>query len=456
MQCRAWFRIGHCRESFEAHIRAALIAAGVDIEAGQADPAAANGIVCFEQADDEVLALLHEVRNDPCRRVLAVMAGPHTDTGLTWRLLHAGASDVLFWSDDAPGQIAARLDRWREVDDLATAAASQEFLIGESRPWRQLVREVVEAARFSTMPVLLMGESGTGKEQIARLISTVGASRNQLRKELVTVDCGSLVPELSGSEFFGHERGAFTGAHTQREGAFAMADGATLLLDEIGEIPLALQAQLLRAIQEKSYKRVGGNLWQKTNFRLVCATNRDLHALVQRGQFRLDLFHRIAGCVLRTPPLAERKEDILMLARHFLRTSFPGMAVDFDPAVSEYLLNRRYPGNVRELRQLMERIALRHVGPGLVTAGEIPEDDRPTEGDLPQAWPDDDLERSISNALATGASLTQINRVAADTAIRIAVRSEQGNLQRAAARLGITDRALQMRRAADRQREQKR
>jgi transcriptional regulator with GAF, ATPase, and Fis domain len=270
------------------------------------------------------------------------------------------------------------------------------------------------------------------------------------------VDCGSLVPELSGSEFFGHERGAFTGAHIQREGAFALADGATLLLDEIGEIPVALQAQLLRAIQEKTYKRVGGNVWQRASFRLVCATNRNLEELVRQGQFRLDLYYRIAGCVFRTPSLRERKEDIPALAAHFLGGCIPGAVSGFDPIVRDYLLNRDYPGNIRELRQLIERIAHRHTGPGPITAGDVPEEDRPADGDLHRAWPDEDLERTISNALATGASLGEISRATADTAIRIAVQSERGNLQRAAGRLGITDRALQMRRAADRQRERPR
>jgi transcriptional regulator with GAF, ATPase, and Fis domain len=257
------------------------------------------------------------------------------------------------------------------------------------------------------------------------------------------------VPELSGSEFFGHERGAFTGAHTQREDAFALGDGATLLLDEIGEVPLSLQVQLLRAIQEKSYKRVGGNVWQKSNFRLVCATNRDLDELVRRGQFRLDLYHRIAGCVFRTPTLAERKTDILSLAKHFLNDCLTPDVPGFDSAVTEYLLNREYPGNIRELRQLIQRIALRHTGPGPISAGDIPEDDRPA-GEMQRAWPDGDLERSISNALATGASLKEITQATAETAIRIAVQSEGSNLQRAASRLGITDRALQMRRATGR------
>ena len=452
----AWFRVFQCAESFEAEIRAALAVAGVRIEM---DPAVPYGVVCFDKVDEQVLDVLHSVRRDPRQRVLAVGASSWApETGAIWRLLHAGASDVLHWDNNGGGtaQLAAKLQRWFEVDELAAQAVSQESLIGDSPAWHLVIRKVVEAARFSTIPILLTGESGTGKELLAKLISLVRAitgGTHKFRKELVTVDCGSLVPELSGSEFFGHERGAFTGAHTQREGAFAMADGATLLLDEIGEVPLGLQVQLLRAIQEKTYKRVGGNVWQKTNFRLVCATNRDLEDLVRRGQFRLDLYYRIAGCVLRIPALAERKGDVLPLAKYFLSDYFSGKAPEFDHAVSEYLLNRVYNGNIRELRQLVERIAHRHAGPGPITAGDIPEDDRPSGGEIRRLWPDGEFERSISNALATGASLKDITQTAAEIAIRIAVQSEGRNLQRAAGRLGITDRALQMRRATGRLRE---
>src|SRR5262249_44123862 len=153
-------------------------------------------------------------------------------------------------------------------------------------------------------------------ELLARLIHELNAATKE--RSLVVVDCTTIVPELSGSEFFGHERGAFTGAVAARDGAFALADGGTLFLDEIGELPSHLQAQLLRVIEEGTYKRVGGNAWQRTNFRLVCATNRDLPRLVEAGKFRGDLYFRIASWVFRIPPLSERIEDILPLARHFL------------------------------------------------------------------------------------------------------------------------------------------
>jgi transcriptional regulator with GAF, ATPase, and Fis domain len=435
--------------ALERPIREALTKAGVAIGALENTVPARYVIVAFGEIDSGLIELLHDLRLQHTS-VLAVAAFPALmEKGVAWRLLHAGVADLIIWDSPAAAeQILAKLDRWQTIDDLMAKALAGESLAGESTAWLGLLRKVVEAGRFSSAPVLLTGESGTGKEILARLIHRVGqAGTSAPRRELVTVDCSTLTPELSGSELFGHERGAFTGAHTLREGAFALADGATLFLDEVGELPLPLQAQLLRAIQEKTYKRVGANVWQKTDFRLVCATNRDLADLVQRGQFRLDLFHRIAGWVFRTLPVAERRGDILPLALHFLRALLPETP-GFDEPVREYLLNRMYAGNIRELRQLVHRMANRHVGPGPITAGDIPEEDRPQEGSIPHAWPDERLDRTIADAIALGASLREISAATTTAAIRIAVQSEQGNLQRAAKRLGVTDRALQMRRAA--------
>src|SRR4029450_8247587 len=160
---------------------------------------------------------------------------------------------------------------------------------------------------FSQVSVLIVGESGTGKELIARLIHDLDQRRD--KGDFVVVDCTTIVPELSGSELFGHERGAFTGAVGTREGAFALADGGTLFLDEVGELPLPLQGQLLRVVQARMYKRVGGNHWHRTEFRLVCATNRDLAREVERDAFRSDFYYRIANWPCRLPPLGERRGD---------------------------------------------------------------------------------------------------------------------------------------------------
>jgi transcriptional regulator with PAS, ATPase and Fis domain len=258
------------------------------------------------------------------------------------------------------------------------------------------------------------------------------------------------VAELSGSEFFGHERGSYTGAAGAREGAFALADGGTLFLDEIGELPLGLQAQLLRVVQERTYKPVGGNTWRKTDFRLVCATNRDLAAEVGRGTFRRDLYYRLASSVCTLPPLRERQEDILPLFRHFMHAEAPDREVpSLDPDLRTYVLHRDYPGNVRDLRQLVSRILQRHAGGGVVTVGDLPPDERPGSGRT-EDWRNGSFEDAVRRALSVGAHLKDIGKAAEDVAVRLAVTHEEGNLQRAASRLGVTDRALQLRRSAGR------
>jgi transcriptional regulator with GAF, ATPase, and Fis domain len=205
---------------------------------------------------------------------------------------------------------------------------------------------------------------------------------------------------------------------------------------------------LLRVVQERTYKRVGSNTWQKTDFRLVCATNRDLIEEQSSGRFRRDFYYRIAGWIGRLPPLHERREDIPLLARYFIEQLLPDAPPELDDVVLEYLLMRDYPGNVRDLKQLITRIVQRHVGPGPITAGDIPEDERPCETHEMKVWHDGGLEGVVRLAVTSGAGLKEIERAAGELAERIVIGEENGNLQRAAARLGVTDRALQMRRAA--------
>ena len=414
-------------------------------------------VVLFDRLSPAVLSVVREVSRGGRDRTIALASH---ERGLgereTWQLLAAGVADVLAWSSDGDpaAHIAARLERWTRIDELLETPAVQRQLVGVSPRWIGCLRQLVETAVFSDGPVLLLGESGTGKELLARLVHELDGGA---RGDLVTLDCTTVVPDLSGSEFFGHERGAYTGAVGPRDGAFALADRGTLFLDEVGELPLALQAQLLRAVQERTYKRVGSNVWQRTNFRLVCATHRDLRQDVAAGRFRADFFHRIASRICHLPPLRERREDILPLARHFLQAQRPDdPPLGIERAVATFLVNRDYPGNVRELKQLVGRIADRHVGSGPVTAGDIPEDERPsceldpTDATAPgplAARAETSFDEVVMAALERGVGLREIGRAAADAAIRLAIASEDGNLQRAAKRLGVTDRALQMRRA---------
>lgn len=367
-----------------------------------------------------------------------------------WTLLKRGVGDVLFWDD--PDQtakaIVARLVRWKQIDELMDSPLVRNMIVYQSPATAAVLRQLVETAHFTDSTVLLMGESGTGKELAARLIHSLDSRPN--KGTLVLLDCTTVVPELSGSEFFGHERGAFTGAITARDGAFALANGGTLFLDEVGELPLTLQGQLLRAIQERSYKRVGGNTWHRTEFRLICATNRDLRQEVARGRFRGDLYYRIAGSTFTLPPLRERTEDILPLACHFIRSSIPDRDLpELDDAVKEHLMLREYPGNARDLKQFVARIMRRYVGFGPITAGCLPEEERPDAAEVHRTWCDGHLDHCIRRALALGVGLKEIGRTVEKLAVHIAVSDAQGNLQRAAATLKVTDRALQLRRATD-------
>lgn len=428
----------------ESLTRAGIATLPLDREA-----VAGIGVLFFDEVSQGLCTFLREVSRHGLERVLAIAVSPSllSDSN-AWLLLDAGVSDVLVWdeSQDTATQVALRLERWSAVDDLLNSSVVRDNLVGRSPIWRSILRQVVEVALFTDGSVLVLGESGTGKELVARLIHTLDSRAK--KRELVTLDCTTIVPELSGSEFFGHERGAFTGAVGPREGAFALANGGTLFLDEIGELPLGLQAQLLRVIQEHSYKRVGGNKWQRTHFRLVCATNRDLPQTISSGHFRSDLYYRIASCVFRLPPLRERPDDILPLAKHFLAESHTEKEPpELDEPVQQYLLKRAYPGNVRELKQLMTRMSHRHVGDGSISVGDIPEDERPHNGSMETDWHDERFDNTIRRALTLGASLKEISQYASDAAIRIAVGDAEGNLQRAAHKLGVTDRALQMRRA---------
>ncbi len=298
--------------------------------------------------------------------------------------------------------------------------------------------------------MLVTGETGTGKEVIARLLHHL--TRRSEKAELVTVDCTTIVRELSGSELFGHVRGAFTGAHADRSGAFAAAHGGTLFLDEIGDLPLPLQAELLRVVQERTYKAVGSNVWNHTDFRLVAATHRDLGNDVSSGRFREDLYYRLVGFKIELPALRSRPEDILVLAEHFGReVSRHSPALELSPELKEFLTQHPFPGNVRQLRSLVERAVMRCTGPGPVTLGMVAPEDRQRSANGSSAWLRE-LDGVAQRALSRGVSMKDLGRLVDDAAIRCAIRCEDGSLQRAAKRLGVTDRALQLRIASERAR----
>jgi len=226
-------------------------------------------------------------------------------------------------------------------------------LIGKSKKMRE-VYTLIEKVAGSLANVLIFGESGTGKELAAKAIHYNSTRKN---KTFVAVNCGAIPDTLIESELFGHQKGAFTGAVSDRPGLFEQAEGGTLFLDEIGEVPLQLQAKLLRVIQEREFRRVGGGESFKTDVRLVAASNRELEDQVREGTFREDLFYRLNVVQVRMPSLRERPEDIPLLVEHFLK-KFSGSAPETEmitPAALKLLMAYPFPGNVRELENLVER-----------------------------------------------------------------------------------------------------
>jgi len=275
---------------------------------------------------------------DRDRRLLGVVAdlfGPH----IRVHLLSNGSSA-----------------RGEELPSLVPPVDRFRAAVGRSPPWRAVL-DVVARVAPSRATVLLRGESGTGKEVIARALHDASP---RAERPFVAVNCAALPESLLESELFGHERGAFTGAHQAQKGRFEAADGGTLFLDEVGELPLSAQVKLLRAIQERQFERVGGRRTVTVDVRLVAATNRDLEAAVAAGLFRLDLIHRLQVVELWLPPLRERPEDVPLLAERLLGelTAEHGRSLALSPSAVEALCRAPWPGNVRQLRNVLERLVV--------------------------------------------------------------------------------------------------
>ncbi len=297
----------------------------------------------------------------------AILMTAYADLETAIQALRAGAVDFVlkpFRSNQILNAVARCLDRMRlqrenfvlryELRATSDHILLRDKLIGES-PAICRVRETI--AKVAPLPttVLLSGESGTGKEVAAR---SIHALSDRAEKPFVPVNCAAIPPDMIESELFGHLKGAFTGAEMNREGLFMHAQGGTLFLDEIGEMPLATQSKLLRAIEDRRIRPVGAEREVPVDLRLIFATNADLEAQVKQGDFRADLFYRINVMQLFLPPLRERDGDVLELARLFMdklsqQLGMPPVAIDAD--VTAALLRYRWPGNVRELRNLIER-----------------------------------------------------------------------------------------------------
>jgi len=229
-----------------------------------------------------------------------------------------------------------------------------ENIIAKSAKMQQII-ELIKVVARSNATVLTTGESGTGKELVARAVHSQSYRKD---KPFVPVSCAALPESLLESELFGHEKGAFTGAHAQRKGKFEFANRGTLFLDEIGEMSANIQVHLLRVLEEKAFTRVGGNELIKVDVRIISATNKDIEKAVASGQFREDLYYRLNVVTIELPPLRERKEDIPLLAQHFLKEFALENQKEisgFSPEVTDFLLKYQWPGNVRELENTIER-----------------------------------------------------------------------------------------------------
>jgi DNA-binding NtrC family response regulator len=253
-------------------------------------------------------------------------------------------------------------------------------IVGRAPEMEKLYRIIAKAAQ-STHPVLILGESGTGKEMVARSIHFSGPFRD---KPFIPVDCGSLVPTLIESELFGYVKGAFTGAVQSRDGLLAIAEGGTVFLDEVGELPVDLQAKLLRAIQEREIRPVGSTRRIAINVRILAATNRDLEQAVAQGTFRRDLYFRLNVLSLRIPPLRERRQDIPLLGAHFLErlSRASGHERSVSDEAMKALLAYDWPGNVRELENCLERACAFTTGP-MIQAADLPSSIHSAPGTMP-------------------------------------------------------------------------
>lgn len=374
---------------------------------------------------DEGLKCLREIqRIDSGSKVIVVTGNQEKENA--FRAIEQGAFDYFL----KPAQMEelkvvlrralhlSRLERERVPDPDGSVLGDFEGIIGESPQMQQIYKTIRKVAPTDA-PVLIEGESGTGKEMVAKAIHRLGD--NDGKAPFVAINCGAIPENLLESELFGHEKGSFTGADSQRRGKIEYANGGTLFLDEIGELPLLLQVKILRFLQELSIERVGGRETIPVNARVVAATNRDLQEEIREGRFREDLFYRLSVVAIHIPPLRERGEDVLLLANYFLQKS----AEQYDKKINGFgkeavsaIVTCQWPGNVRELENRIRR------GVILCERKQI----SPVDLNLPSADKSDSSGESLEEKRA------QVERAH----IRKTLEKHGWNITRAAEELGIS------------------
>jgi DNA-binding NtrC family response regulator len=305
---------------------------------------------------------LHRKIREVDPNILVIIMTGYASVETAVQALKDGAYDYImkpFDPEDLAHAVAKALDHRRTREENLRLRASLEEvqtveLVGQSRSLERVLESIRTVAPTDTT-VLIQGESGTGKELVARAIHNLSPRRFM---PMVTIHCGALTETLLESELFGHEKGAFTGAQYRKKGKFEVAEGGTVFLDEISDVSLKTQTDLLRVLQEKEFTRVGGTETLRVDFRAIAATNRDLNKLVSEGIFRPDLYYRLNVFGIMLPPLRERREDIPLLADHFLRKYAHAMNKRFtglSRSALDVLTNYEWPGNVRELENAIER-----------------------------------------------------------------------------------------------------
>jgi DNA-binding NtrC family response regulator len=363
-----------------------------------------------------------------------ILMTAYGDTREAVHMMKEGAADYLL-KDFEPDELVARvrqvLERRRlrqestilrgRLETLREQIPLQRFetIVGRSRAMDEAKSLASRVARTDAI-VLLLGESGTGKEVFAQAIH---AASLRADAPFVPVNCGALPETLLESELFGHEKGAFTGAIRMKPGRFEAAEGGSVFLDEIGELPMSIQVKLLRFLQDRTYVRVGGEEMRRADVRILTATNRNLEEMIHQARFREDLYYRLNVFPIRLVPLRERREDIPLLVEHFLRHQERGLS-DLSPEALEHLRSYDYPGNIRELQNLIERSCI------LAGSGRIERNHFPLERGR--------LSGDPGELLSLGLSLDQIEK----RLIKEALDRAQGNKTRAASLLGISRRAL--------------
>jgi two-component system response regulator AtoC len=336
-------------------------------------------------------------------------------------LLKAGAADYV----TKPFDVDQLVQKVRALaESYGAGGEAGDTRLGVSAAMRRIAESLPRLSKHA-VTLLITGESGSGKEHVARLFHqyAVGTSG-----EFVAVNCASIPETLMEAELFGYEKGAFTGAARAKRGLIEQAHGGTLFLDEIGEMPLSMQAKLLRVIQDRRFTRLGAEKPLASDFRLVCATHRDLKAMVEAGQFREDLYYRIHVIHLRIPPLRERPDDIRWFVRHFIEEfnrQHPNERRRLDPRTEQALLNYSWPGNVRELKHAVERACILAHGPLLG----------------PESFFDDD-QKGDAAAQPVSASLAEYLMACERDYLTLMLERHGGHMTRAAEALGITRKTL--------------